>query len=150
MILKQHKHTMGRTVAFAAVLLAVFFSVGCSTEPERNEPAHAESEVMEVEDVHNESGDSSSSDGGVSTVVLHGTGVLVSSDVESMTATIAMDDEPGLLSGQEVVFDFTAHTESLPVQLEMVQPGDSVTVTYFYATNTRGYMSGESLVLGDS
>ena len=104
---------------------------------------------MDVRDTPYNEEEASSYVGGISTVVLSGSGVLVSCDIENMTATIAMDDEPGVLSGQEVVFDFTTHTESLPVQLNMIQPGDRVTVKYFYETNTKGCMSGESLVLDD-
>lgn len=137
-----------RMAAFTAILLAAFLSAGCSIKPEENTSLHEEEVEIEVEDVHNENDGFSSYDGGVSTVVLRGTGTLVSSDPESMTATIAIDDAQGVLSGQEVVFDFSKHTASLPVQLDMVQPGDGVTVTYFYSTNAQGYLSGESLVLG--
>ena len=90
--------------------------------------------------------DASSYDGGVSTVVLRGTGTVVSADAEEMTAEIAMDEDSGILADREVVFDFSSHTEYLPVMLDAVQPGDRVEVTYFYAENSRGYLCGESIV----
>ena len=101
--------------------------------------------MLEVEDIPLGE-DASSYDGGVSTVVLRGTGTVVSADAEEMTAEIAMDEDSGILADREAVFDFSSHTEYLPVMLDSVQPGDRVEVTYFYAENSRGSLCGESIV----
>ncbi len=65
--------------------------------------------MLEVEDIPLGE-DASSYDGGVSTVVLRGTGTVVSADAEEMTAEIAMDEDSGILADREVVFDFSSHT----------------------------------------
>ena len=63
--------------------------------------------MLEVEDIPLGE-DASSYDGGVSTVVLRGTGTVVSADAEEMTAEIAMDEDSGILADREVVFDFSS------------------------------------------
>lgn len=139
------KYLAKRGIVCAIAFAVPFFTFGCSTEGEDNLPDCAETEAMDVNDTPFREKEGLY-DGGVSTVMLHETGVLISSDSENKIATVAMDEPSGLLSGQEVTFDFTKHTETLPVKLVEVEPGDRVEVTYFYETNSKGFMTGESLV----
>ena len=84
--------------------------------------------------------------GGMASVVLTGYGTILEADPCALQALVLMHDS-GEGGGQEVLFDFSGHTEFLPVELDECRPGDEVEVTYFKVKRASGGLAGESLTV---
>ncbi len=122
-----------RKAVFAAAFLVL--SLAMLTSCLSNERPAVEEGIEDME-----------STGSSSMVILSGKGTVVNIDRENMQATILMDST-GIHENQEVLFDFTKHTKSQPVELDLCNQGDQVIVTYFNTQISSGGLAGESLVL---
>ena len=84
--------------------------------------------------------------GGMASVVLTGRGTILEADPHALQALVLMRDS-GEEGEQEMLFDFSGHTEFLPVELDECRPGDEVEVTYFKVKRASGGLAGESLTV---
>lgn len=84
--------------------------------------------------------------GGMASVVLTGRGTILEADPYALQALVLMRDS-GEDGEQEALFDFSGHTEFLPVELDEHRPGDEAEVTYFKVKRASGGLAGESLTV---
>ena len=87
--------------------------------------------------------------GGTTSGALTGRGTILEADPYALQALALMRDS-GEEGEQEVLFDFSGHTEFLPVELDECRPGDEVEVTYFKVKRASGGLAGESLTVARS
>lgn len=121
----------GRVMAIACVAVAVCALAACASDGQ--EPAPSPDAAP-------------AASGAASTHVSYGLGVLVSADEGSLRATVRLDgDTAQAHAGETVTFDFSRHTEWLPVEIGSLSPGEQVYVRYFDAEQQDGSLAGESL-----
>ncbi len=87
--------------------------------------------------------------GGTTSGALTGRGTILEADPYALQALALMRDS-GEEGEQEVLFDFSGHTEFLPVELDECRPRDEAEATYFKVKRASGGLAGESLTVARS